>query len=77
MLAEITEAGRAEQGVRGRVCRDVGVAVPDEPTLAVEPAAAEHEHSCVVVRVSMDVEPLSDPNHAITRLPPDHPRPAP
>ena len=62
MLADVAEAGRAEQRVGDRVGDDVGVAVAGEAGAAVEGDAAEHERAIGVRVEGMHVEALADPD---------------
>ena len=60
MFADVPEAGRPEQGIGAGVGDHVGVAVSDQPTLALERDAAEDEAAIGIVGEAVDVEALTD-----------------
>ena len=67
VFADVTEAGRPEQGIGAGVGDHVGVAVSDQPTLALERDAAEDEAAIGIVGEAVDVEALTDADVATGR----------
>ena len=63
MLADIAEAGGAEERIGDRVGDRVGVAVAVQSALAGKRHAAEHERARPVVAEPVDVEALPDTYH--------------
>ena len=70
MLADVAQAGRAEQGVGHRVADDVGVGMPDQAPRVVDPHAPQDQRPSLdqPVRVVTDPHPQGDPVHGVSDL---------